>query len=110
MNCPKCETRQLEERNVKEVRVDRCPQCHGIWFDEFELPRLLESAPNDVKSLRRGRERDAFNQQKSECPRCGKGLLRVKSAANPTIVVESCPDCRGVWLDGGEFDQLYTGT
>ncbi|HAV62974.1 MAG TPA: hypothetical protein DCY13_11485 [Verrucomicrobiales bacterium] len=34
-------------------------------------------------------------------------MLRVASAQSRKITVDSCPDCGGVWLDGGEFDQLF---
>ena len=54
MKCPKCGDVEMKEEAVGgaptggvapvEVAVDRCPACHGIWFDMLELegdPRAL---------------------------------------------------------------------
>jgi hypothetical protein len=43
--CPRCD-RSLEEVEVKGdaggiVKVDRCPQGHGAWFDSDELQQML---------------------------------------------------------------------
>jgi Zn-finger nucleic acid-binding protein len=71
------------------------------------LPRLLEVPAGEVKSLRRGRDKTAANVRRGDCPRCGRELLRVASAIRKQITVDKCPDCDGVWLDGGELDSLF---
>ena len=37
------------------------------------------------------------------CPRCSQNLQARKEG---TVEVDACPDCRGVWLDFGEIEQL----
>jgi Zn-finger nucleic acid-binding protein len=37
------------------------------------------------------------------CPNCGTALAPAKRHG---IEVESCPSCKGMWLDAEEFDQL----
>ena len=49
MLCPRCD-RRLEEIPVRgqgdeTVMLDRCPQGHGVWFDDHELQELLEILP-----------------------------------------------------------------
>ena len=41
MHCPKC-GRELERvtTSLKGFQVDRCPSCHGIWFDKGEVEIL----------------------------------------------------------------------
>ena len=39
MHCPNCGM-QLQETVLKEVTVDICPGCQGVWFDEGELAKL----------------------------------------------------------------------
>jgi Zn-finger nucleic acid-binding protein len=36
MKCPKCGG-DLKERDFESVKVDVCPECHGIWLDQGEL-------------------------------------------------------------------------
>jgi Zn-finger nucleic acid-binding protein len=33
--------------------------------------------------------------------------MRVYSAVERTVVIDACPECRGIWLDGGEFEKLF---
>lgn len=36
MKCPKCGG-DLAEQDHRGVKVDRCPDCHGMWLDAGEL-------------------------------------------------------------------------
>ena len=45
--CPRCENRKLEEMKfiaLHDLLIDRCPQCHGIWLDKGELPKIEKIA------------------------------------------------------------------
>ncbi|MBE7502957.1 MAG: zf-TFIIB domain-containing protein [Verrucomicrobiales bacterium] len=35
--------------------------------------------------------------------------MRVRSARDREVVVDVCPRCRGLWLDGGELARLLPG-
>ena len=37
------------------------------------------------------------------CPACGTRLVEVERAE---VMIDACPECRGVWLDRGELDRL----
>jgi hypothetical protein len=39
MHCPKCGT-HLEEAVIKDVTVDLCPGCQGIFLDAGELEKI----------------------------------------------------------------------
>lgn len=39
-NCPIC-SKKMEKFLSYGVILDRCPQKHGVWFDEGEISRLL---------------------------------------------------------------------
>ena len=58
---------------VKEVVLDHCPSCSGLWFDENELG----------------------------CPRCRERMKRVESEDKKGLYVDACPICEGAW--GGEL-------
>jgi Zn-finger nucleic acid-binding protein len=105
MNCPKCEGRELIPIRVADSEVDRCQNCGGAWFDARELSALLHEEPSSLKPLSGGKER-GFDARRGKCPRDGQELLRVYSARDRVTVLDTCPDCGGIWLDAGEFDAL----
>ena len=39
LHCPKCGS-TLEQAVIKEVTVDLCPGCHGIFLDAGELEKI----------------------------------------------------------------------
>jgi uncharacterized protein len=39
LNCPRCSV-ALKEEEVEHVKIDRCPQCNGVWLDAGELEQL----------------------------------------------------------------------
>ena len=38
--CPRC-TKRLEERHFRTLKVDVCPEGHGVWLDPGELEMIL---------------------------------------------------------------------
>ena len=40
MNCPRCKSSVLDEREREGVTIDVCGTCRGIWLDRGELERL----------------------------------------------------------------------
>ena len=47
MKCPKCGG-DLVTEDYKAIQVDRCRDCHGVWFDAGEVESLVEKAPGAV--------------------------------------------------------------
>lgn len=107
MRCPKCGTETLNEVFVKGVLVERCSFCSGTWFDARELTQLLAEEAAYVASLRRGSIKERLAGKKGFCPRDDSELLRVYSSIDHTVILDACAECRGIWLDGGEFDKLF---
>ena len=107
MKCPKCQTETLGEYFVEDVAVDRCSSCDGIWFDAQELSQLLVEDAHQIASLRRGSADEQADGKKGRCPRDESELLRVFSAIDKSVVLDACAECRGIWLDGGEFAKLF---
>ena len=65
MSCPRCASKGMKIVEVHRFQVERCPECHGIFFDGPEIERVLEgrrSTRKDVRERRKveaKRERDA---------------------------------------------------
>lgn len=41
MRCPKCGGTLFTEA-VHGIQIDRCPDCHGMWFDAGEFESLMK--------------------------------------------------------------------
>jgi Zn-finger nucleic acid-binding protein len=48
MNCPRCETTTLVERDREGITVDGCPACRGVWLDRGELEKLIARATREI--------------------------------------------------------------
>jgi len=97
MRCPACRTHSLVERRVenRNVALDLCPDCKGIWFDAGELAALLP-----VAARRLCVPRDAAPSDRA-CPRCSSPL-RAFHYPGTQVTVDLCGKCGGLWLDAGE--------
>src|SRR6266498_1640858 len=77
MNCPKCIS-PMEKVTFTDVEVDRCTDCQGIFFDEFEKEQLQKSrgaSAIDIGDAKLGKE---FNKvDRINCPRCGSLMIRM---------------------------------
>ncbi|MCS6925319.1 MAG: zf-TFIIB domain-containing protein [Candidatus Binatia bacterium] len=107
MQCPKCQTESFVTRTIRGISVDRCTNCNGIWFDERELASLLNEDARALTPLRGATTSEELNSKRGRCPRDATPLLRMYSAINSEVVVDTCLQCHGIWLDGGEFDALF---
>jgi Zn-finger nucleic acid-binding protein len=97
----------MNQFSVQGVTVERCSSCGGIWFDARELGQLLAEDAQHVASLRRGGDQGELGGKRGFCPRDASELLRVYSSIDRSVILDACADCRGIWLDGGEFDKLF---
>ncbi|MEW5850076.1 MAG: zf-TFIIB domain-containing protein [Myxococcota bacterium] len=108
--CPKCHpSAGLSVETVQgdpgspTVEIDVCPRCRGVWLDWTELGDLVE-----LRELITGLTSGADWQRDLElgmCPDDGKALQRLEVGA---YAVDRCPECEGLWLDGGELGPSLT--
>lgn len=108
MKCPACKN-PLLEKSAGGMTLDICyGGCGGIWFDAHELERVtaraaatlhtIWQAPVDAKKLAEPRI----------CPRCAGQVLDRKWFSDlKRVEIDQCPICGGIWLDAGEFSQVY---
>lgn len=50
MRCPKCGM-QLIEIDYKNVKVDKCSECEGIWLDAGELETIAKLEKSGLDKL-----------------------------------------------------------
>lgn len=109
MQCPVCKTSMaiLEHRDIE---LDYCLTCKGVWFDAGELELLFEAAGardfREMLDTLLKQPEAATDEKKRRCPICRKKMKKVSAGDNSPVVVDVCPDDDGVWLDHREIDEL----
>lgn len=93
------------------VETDECPQCGGVWVDNFEEKQVLEMQPSvftvdDLRNLRRiyqplGRVEKA---KYFKCPRCSQYMWRKIYLRHSEIIVDKCKE-HGAFFDKGEIEK-----
>jgi Zn-finger nucleic acid-binding protein len=99
VQCPACK-RVMILVEFRDVDVDYCPDCRGVWLDAGELARVLGpeadlGAARPVAGARGGRR----------CPHCRR-RLREGALAGSAVVLDECPAGHGIWLDVGELEAI----
>ncbi len=85
----------VERPGTSDVQVDRCPACAGLWFELGELDAVLgEELPYEVLD----------GDTTRRCPDCTLSLT--PGLLGPSIPVETCSACRGLWFDWEDVQEL----
>ena len=108
MLCPKCRN-EMEEVSVREVVIDRCKSCHGLWFDHGEPEALNESWVSeflDVGDPTIGQRHD--ENDTVDCPCCGV-IMRHHYSVDARLHFECC-DEHARFFDAGEFTRWAEAT
>jgi Zn-finger nucleic acid-binding protein len=95
----------MHEVNFEGVVLDFCDACHGIWFDADELAFTAELA-TDIPEIA-AVKKDARTTPHT-CPRCGEPqkLEEMKFLQAQELLVDRCPQCKGIWIDKGELPKI----
>ena len=91
MNCPACD-RDLSARTLDNVTVDVCDGgCGGIWLDAFELARVDEELPREIRDIAKNPKLVIDDDRKRPCPRCdGIKMQRHFYSSAHRVEVDSC--------------------
>ena len=98
--CWNCGTSQSGEKDPNFRHADdpfwhQCMRCgkKGDWPMAFDLP-TCDSCEALIRVER---------EKRHHCPVDGEELTKVVVR---NIVLDKCPACQGIWLDGGELDLI----
>ena len=104
VRCPKCQN-LMEKVTFKDVEVDRCLVCRGLWFDILEhedLKKLAGAAKAvDTGDAKAGRKGNGMKPVK--CPKCQAQMIQVHDPQQPHLTFDQCEVCDGLFMDAGEF-------
>ena len=106
MKCPKCISPMVKVV-FEGVEVDRCVDCHGLWFDRFEREKLVKR--RNSEEIDNGDPQLASEFDRVDCiicPRCESRMTPMVTLDLPRICFEQCTSCGGSFFDAGEFRHL----
>ncbi len=105
--CPRCRV-ATRFADLFGTKVVACQQCAGFLAQGDEFRYLVEtlrqqyrgpdtlSGPLDANQLQYG----------CECPACFATMDTHAYAGPGAVVIDSCPNCKLVWLDCGELIRI----
>lgn len=92
------------------LKLDVCPQCAGIWFDDGELSALSKGAPDAMHALDENfkPQLEILNlpEKLKTCPRCQQHLETFKYQYSAPIEIDSCAKCHGVFVEDQELSAI----
>jgi len=110
MNCPRC-SHALESAALRELglihNVHRCAGCRGIWVGPQEMTDISMTVDQRWFEFRHIPSA-AEQRTPMQCPACAGGVVmqKVESSRDTKVVMDVCPTCKHVWLDGGEHEAI----
>jgi Zn-finger nucleic acid-binding protein len=109
MICPVCKNDMIvvEYRNIE---LDYCNNCKGVWFDSGELELLLKSQGFEESKaffddMLKSPEATS-SERRRKCPICGRTMNKTAVGEQSKILIDVCRDEHGLWFDWGEVAQL----
>ena len=103
MRCPNCH-RDMIVVEYKQIELDHCLNCRGVWFDAGELELLLKSA--GMPSVVPATQNIQNSEKRRRCPICDRRMNKVSLCDQPVVPVDACSVGHGLFFDGGELEQV----
>jgi Zn-finger nucleic acid-binding protein len=107
--CPVCKIDALIIE-YKNIELDTCPKCKGVWFDAGELELLLEAAglgnSQQYMSGIISAPDISAPEKKRRCPVCRRKMKKHHIDKESKTMLDACPGGHGIWFDGNEVTQL----
>jgi uncharacterized protein len=101
------------------MTLDGCSRCGGLWLDKGELGSLLQLPRAALKMVEQqlrggtpaaggpGAASRALDRPAAlPCPACHRLMHEHPYALQSGVRIDQCYECRGVWLDAGELEQI----
>ena len=106
MKCPKCISPMIKLL-FEGVEVERCTDCHGLWFNPMEREELKKRRASEIIDNGDAHLGSEFNRVNGiVCPRCESLMIPMVALGHPRIRFEQCTTCGGSFFDAGEFRQF----
>jgi Zn-finger nucleic acid-binding protein len=112
--CPVCNSK-LSLYEIFGIEIEACSKCKGLFLDKDELRKLKDKSTkgtwntlrwmdDEVEAL----EKAKATLSKLQCPKCNKKQFISTHFGDSQIIIDWCSNCKGVWLDQGEFEEILS--
>jgi Zn-finger nucleic acid-binding protein len=114
MRCPHCDT-TLSTIDYEGVAIETCNSCGGEWLDDKELGHIVRIREEIFSAEERRAIEGATKipgipmadvEREIVCPTCSATTVPINYGGNTGVIIDRCPECRGIWLDGGELEKI----
>ena len=110
MDCPKCKA-EFETISFEHIKVERCANCQGLWFDMLKKEDLLKIKGSESIDIGSELESSQYRDMKDiDCPHCNERMMQMIDKDQFHIKYELCLGCYGTFFDAGEFRDLKENT
>ena len=107
MDCPVCKNAMIT-LELREVEIDYCTDCGGIWLDAGELEMLLGEPEKAAGLLASFKATADCSEKPRKCPICDKKMRKiVVGQSQPTLLIDKCAKGDGLWFDKGELHEIF---
>ena len=101
MNCPRHQC-EMEHQGYFKYPRHACPECKGIFVLERDLTEKLGRGGKKLEVVAEVKL-DNIRDSKLACPKDGTAM---KALDFCDAQIDVCADCRGLWLDRGEYEKI----
>ena len=91
---------------LKQIEIDYCTNCHGIWLDDGELELLLQNSEEKTKLLGTFVVDSKNKEKKIKCPICSKKMDKVLCGTENKVTLDKCKRHDGIWFNEGELESV----
>lgn len=107
-SCPEC-SQSMVAHDVRDLRLDICPDCGGVWFDAGEFGRINSLGSRAVDAVVAEEPPDlkaAAHHVIQHCPVCEEPLNAYHFGGATTIMLSGCSKCTGIYLSRDNLMKL----
>lgn len=86
--------------------TDKPTSQEDEYFQKQEMERIKALRLKLDQSRKEESEQQRMKTHWMKCPKCGSNLEEI---VHEEIMIDRCPECKGIWLDKGELELLTQG-
>lgn len=83
--------------------IEKPSNLEDEFFAREEIEKKKKLAVKQAEALEKQKREELKQLHYMKCPKCGMDLQTLKQG---TVEVDTCFNCKGVWLDAGELEQI----
>jgi len=88
------------------MEFDKPTDREEEFFKKLDKEKVSKLRSDLDKKREEETKKHRKNTHWMKCPKCGHDLEEI---TYQSVMIDKCPDCKGIWLDHGELELLGQG-